>query len=202
LCRTVCINEEIDGRSYKAAELCNIINKQDKQKVVLWASLPCTGGCTWNYINAHNPGGTEKIEAHITLMLQLLARFIPIARTVKRNGGVIVFEWPLYCTYWKRTDIMNMISELELHPTHIHGCSLGLKSKRKGFEHLYLKKPWAIYSNSPDINNVLRKHTCPGVSADHEHDQCRGNNAKLSERYTALFARCIHRALRRHFEIE
>jgi hypothetical protein len=202
LCRTVCINDEIDGRSHKSADLCSNINRQDRNKVVLWGSLPCTGGCPWNHINALNPGGIEKIEGHIEVMLQLLHRFLPIARTVKRNGGVIVFEWPLHCTYWKRTDISNMISELELHPTHIHGCSLGLRSVRKGFEHLYIKKPWAIYSNSPDIHNVLRKYTCPGISNDHQHDQCRGTNAKQSERYTALFARCIHRALRRHFEYE
>ena len=144
LCRTVCINEEIDGRSFKAVELCNLVCKQDRNKVVLWGSLPCTGGCPWNHINALNPGGRERIEQHTSLMTQLLSRFLPIARTVKRNGGVIIFEWSLHCTYWKRADIQSIITELELHPTHIHGCSLGLKSIRVGFEHFYIKKPWAI----------------------------------------------------------
>ena len=202
LCRTVCIDENVDGRSHKAMELCKLVCERDKRKVVLWGSLPCTGGCTWNYINALNPGGPERIAEHVKTMKQLLTKFIYVARMVKRHDGVIIFEWPLRCTYWKRNDVMSMISELGLQPTHVHGCSLGLKSSNKGNEHMFLKKPWAIYSNCPDIHNTLRKFTCPGVTVNHVHDQCRGKNAKESERYTALFAKSVHKALRRHFEYE
>jgi hypothetical protein len=202
LCRTVYIDEQIDGRSHKAFELCRTVCSQDRHKTVLWGSLPCTGGCTWNYINALNPGGPERIAKHVDTMKQLLNRFIQVAKIVKRNGGVIVFEWPLRCMYWKRDDVSGMIRDLELHPTHVHGCSLGLKSRNRGNEHMFIKKPWAIYSNCHDIHNVLRKYTCPGTNDEHIHDQCRGKNAKDSERYTSLFAKCVHRALRRHFEYE
>lgn len=99
LCRTVCIDENIDGRSHKALELCKIVCKGDKDKVVLWGSLPCTGGCTWNSINALNPGGPERIAEHVETMKQLLSKFIHVARIIKRDGGIIVFEWPLRCTY-------------------------------------------------------------------------------------------------------
>ena len=44
-------------------------------------------------------------------------------------------------------------------------------------------------------------NVCPGVSEDHIHDQCRGVNAKGSERYTDMFAHAAHRAFRSDFDI-
>jgi hypothetical protein len=93
-----------------------------------------------------------------------------------------------------------MINELDLVPTHFDGCAFGLKSMRKGREHMYLKKPWTVYTNCLPLRNKLSKYTCPGVTKGHLHDQCRGKNAKDSERYSDDFARCVHKAFAEHFE--
>ena len=198
-CMSFIIDDSIDGRSHKALELTRIAAKQGGAKTVLWGSLPCTGGCTWNYINRKTPEGRARIEGHILLMTQLLKNFIIIARIVINLGGIVCFGWPKKCTYWKRTDILNMISELGLVPAHFDGCSFGLKSANKGREHMFLKKPWTVYSNCPLQNTMLTKRACPGVTKHHEHDQCRGKNAKGSERYTDDFARSVHCALRNSF---
>ena len=78
---------------------------------------------------------------------------------------------------------------------------LGLHSITKGNEHMFLKKPWSVYSNSDNVNRIFSKYVCPGVSKDHIPDQCRGVNAKGSERYTDMFAHAAHRAFRSDFEI-
>ena len=198
-CMSFIIDDSIDGRSHKALELTRIAAKQGGAKTVLWGSLPCTGGCTWNYINGKTPEGRARIEEHILLMTQLLKNFIIIARVVVNLGGIVCFEWPKKCTYWKRTDILNMISELGLVPAHFDGCSFGLRSTNKGKERMFLKKPWTVCSNCPLLNTMLTKRACPGVTKHHEHDQCRGKNAKGSERYTDDFARSVHCALRNSF---
>ena len=95
-----------------------------------------------------------------------------------------------------------MIEKLDLTQTVFCGCALGLHSFTKGNEHMYLKKPWCIYSNSGIINQFFSKFSCPGVSKEHVHDQCRGVNAKGSERYTDKFAINIHRAMRTEFKCE
>lgn len=198
-CRCIIIDEDIDGRSHKTVDLLRFVFNHVGKRVALWGSLPCTGGCTWNYINGMTPEGKAKIEEHIILMTQLLKNFIWAARQVKKANGIICFEWPRKCTYWKRDDIQNMINELNLKPTHFDGCAFGLKSIRKGREHMFLKKPWTVYSNSDEIHAILSKYTCPGVTKHHLHDQCRGKNAKDSERYSDTFACCVHSALSRSF---
>ena len=96
------IDDALDGRSYKALELMRIASKQGGAYTILWGSLLCTGGCTWNYINGQTPEGRARIQEHITLMTQLLKNFIIAARLIIGNGGFVCFEGPKRCTYWKK----------------------------------------------------------------------------------------------------
>jgi hypothetical protein len=102
--------------------------------------------------------------------------------------------------YWKRKDVQDMIQTLKLVPTRFDGCALGLKSVNKGREHMFVMKPWIVYHNSNHFEKIFQPFKCPGVSRIHEHDQCRGANAKMSERYTDVFAVNVHRTLRMDFE--
>ena len=168
-------------------------------RVIIWSSIPCTGGCTWNYINGLTIEGRKRIKAHVNVMIELLSVFLWAGRLIIQNDGMIGFEWPRKCTYWKRPDVIHMIAELGLSCTHFDGCAFGLRSSNKGSEHMFIKKPWTVYSNCEPILVELSKHVCPGLSRTHEHDQCRGNNAKNSERYTDAMCACIHRCCRAHF---
>jgi len=199
-CRTIIINDEIDARSYKAMELIRFVSYNSEGRVALWASLPCTGGCTWNFINARTPEGRARIRAHIALMVQLLEKFIVAARIVIKAKGFVFFEWPRRCTYWKRTDVIDMVQTLGITPTRFDGCALGLRSKTKGREHMFLMKPWVVMHNSKHFSKIFTPFCCPGSSRIHLHDQCRGINAKMSERYTDVFALNVHKTLRMDFE--
>ena len=168
--------------------------------VVLWGSLPCTGGYTWNYINGKTPEGKARIEEHTKLMVELLECFVRAGKYVLKQGGIICFEWPRQRAYWKRKDIIDMQTVLKLNPTTFCGCAVGLKSCTPGKEHLFIKKPWRVCCSHDCIDKIFSKFQCPGVSRIHEHDQCRGTNAKNSERYTDVFAVSAHRAFRSAFE--
>ena len=79
------------------------------------------------------------------------------------------------------------------------GCQYGLKSVRKGREHLFLRKPWTIASNIPEVFALLCK-LCPGETVSHRHDTCNGKNAIASQYYTPFMVTLIHMAIMRHFE--
>ena len=202
LCRIVIIDENIDARSHKTKELIRLVTQRDKSKIIIWSSIPCTGGCTWNYINGRTPEGRKRIEEHVRLMTQLLPVFRWAARIVINGGGIVGFEWPRQCTYWKRSDVQHMIRELDLSCAKFDGCAFGLRNTNKGKEHMFIKKPWSVYTNCDALLRELPKHVCPGVSRKHEHDQCRGNNAKGSERYTDPMCACIHKCCREHFGLD
>jgi hypothetical protein len=75
-CRTIMITEELDGSTHKALELCRMICNHSGSRIAIWGSLPCTGGCTWNYINGRTPEGRAKIEEHVKIMVSLLRNFV------------------------------------------------------------------------------------------------------------------------------
>jgi hypothetical protein len=133
-------------------------------------------------------------------MVELLERFVIAGKAVRKANGIIFFEWPGRCTYWKRKDVIDMTTTLQLQPTNFNGCALGLKSANKGREHLFIKKPWKVFHNCPHFDGLFSKFTCPGVSRIHQHDQCRGINAKKSKRYTETFALNVHRSICLEFE--
>ena len=172
--------------------------RQSNRRIVLWGSLPCTGGCTWNYINGRTEG-KARIDEHIKKMVVLLQRFIVVAKIVLKYDGIVCFEWPSKCTYWKRKDVMQMIETLAIKPAFFCGCALGLMSLTKGNEHMFIKKPWRVYSNSGKVVQAFSKFSCPGNSDTHIRDQCRDVNAKNSERYTDMFAECFHKSVRAEF---
>jgi hypothetical protein len=69
-------------------------------------------------------------------MIELLTVFRWAGKLFIHNDGMIGFEWPRKCTYWKRPDVMTMIAELGLTCANFDGCAFGLRSSLGGhFEH-------------------------------------------------------------------
>ena len=93
-----------------------------------------------------------------------------------------------------------MIDILKLQPTYFDGCALGLRSAHRDRENLFIKKPWTVFHNTEGFYSVFAKFLCPGVSRIHEHEPCRGVNAKKSERYTDVFAVNVHRVIQRELQ--
>ena len=73
--------------------------------ILLWASMPCTGGSPWQNYNATHPGGAERVADHIRIFKRIWKTFVVCARAVREKGGQIANELPRSCSYWKRSEV-------------------------------------------------------------------------------------------------
>ena len=160
--------------------------------VHLWASLPCTGGSPWQYINQKHPGAQEKIRGHLQLFIKLIRNFKIVAREVLARHGDISFEWPTGCALWKTPEIQDMIEEFALNTVNFHGCAAGLASK----DGVPIKKPWTVATNCPAVSNALSSFICPGKNVHPVHAPCAGTETKKTELYTKAMADAVHNAIR------
>ena len=165
-----------------------------KPTVTLWASIPCTGGSSWQYINemiylkTGNKRALRRLRGLRTTFRKLWSNFVAIAQEVINIGGNVCIEWPLRCIYWKDPQVVAFCQSLELTAATVHGCAYGLRDS-KG---THLKKPWKIMTSSRDIAKGIHRE-CPG---GHEHGHCRGRECKRTELYTREMANAIHVAIR------
>ena len=67
--------------------------------LLLWASIPCTGGSAWQHINKRHSNGRLLIKKHKALFAKIWAAFEIVARRCWQAGGHIAIEWPRGCSY-------------------------------------------------------------------------------------------------------
>ena len=91
------------------------------------------------------------------------------------------------------------IKDQKLTLAKFDGCAYGLRSCMKGEEEKFLKKPWMIATNLPEVMAALDGRLCPGVGPSHEHGVTCNKNAKHSQHYTIQLAVEIHDAIAKHF---
>jgi hypothetical protein len=90
--------------------------------VMLWGSLPCTGGCPWQRLNASRGPETEaKIRAHWALFELLWVSFEELATACLAQGGCVSLEWPSMCKYWKRPRVVQFLDANGFRKTTCHG---------------------------------------------------------------------------------
>ena len=91
--------------------------------------------------------------------------------------------------------VASFIKKMELCKVNIHGCSLGLVSKKKGEP---IKKPWTIATDNFDIWMDFQTKICPGPDVHPVHAHCSGQDTKLTENYTDEMVDVIHRAWKKY----
>ena len=157
---------------------------QGGNKVMIFASLPCTGGCPWNRINKDNPGGLEKIQSHQKEFKLLFKNLCLLVDDVEEVQPTIAMELPTSTEYWKWDRVKKFLKKNDMIKYSFHGCSLGLKNRRGE----YLKKGWTIASNETKFKS-FEYYQCPG---NHHHAQSRGKDLKEAESYTYRMTDKIH----------
>ena len=79
------------------------------KELLIWASLPCTGGCSWQRINeAINP---EKVQRHRDQYLTLFKSLKQVLRLTKRHKPALAIELPKSCQYWQYAVVQCLIKE-------------------------------------------------------------------------------------------
>ena len=164
------------------------------RRAMLYASIPCTGGSSWQFINKVYPSARSKIRKHRIIFNRLWKTFEILCQIARHCGAYIAIEWPTGCTYWKNKEVRDLINRYGLRPVKFHGCALNLKVEKGKFKGKYLKKPWTIYTDCPNVLETFQNKLC---QRNHDHAECRGEVARNSENYSADYVSCLHSAFRR-----
>jgi hypothetical protein len=190
-CRIVRITEKED---FTLPSTLRVVKLQLKRNVLVWASLPCTGGCPWARVNLLRLGSTfrERLENHWTLFRALWANFVCVAEACIFHGGFVALEWPRGCSYWRLPEVVSFLEKHLFEEVIVHGCAVGLASINTASLGKAILKPWRVVSNCPSILRMLDRQCCGG----HEHARCEGVDTKHSEGYTPEFASLVHRGFR------
>ena len=149
--------------------------------LLLFASLPCTGGCPWQRMNVEkNP---ELVTSHQELFIKLFKSFQSLCRMVKSRNPCIAFELPKHCEYWSWDIVKKFATKYNLVPTLCDGCMLGVRDRND----LPIKKSWQISCTFPLLR--LQAQVC---DRSHSHGESRGPDLKRAEEYTFDMVDAIH----------
>ena len=139
----------------------------------MWASIPCTSGSPWQYINRKKGGAAfiRKLAHQVKESKRLFSSFTKRAERVLNHNGTVTFEWPRPCSGWKRPDV---VAFFEKHPQFMcgdfEGCAVGLTTR----DGLPLKKPWRLMTTSQRIKDVFQDKRC---KCQQTHARCEGAKA-------------------------
>ena len=87
------------GRNFTLSLVDKCIREFGGCNVLLWGSIPCTGGSQWTKINAKNPLTKIKIDKHVDDFHGIWDVFRECLDKIKHCGGFYCNEWPTDCLY-------------------------------------------------------------------------------------------------------
>ena len=177
-CYVVSVTEEQDATKMtnirklvrQVHQLCD--EGGGSKELLIWASLQCTGGCSWQRINeAINP---EKVQRHRDQYLALFTSLKQVLRLTKRRKPALAVELPKSCQYWQYAVLQCLIREHQLVDTFCDGCTLGVTDQHG----IPIRKSWRIACTFPIV--ALKDKICDG---NHLHGESRGQALKLAASY-------------------
>ena len=161
--------------------------------ILVWVSIPCTGGSPWQRINvAKSERARRLVEQHYALFRVLWKNSMRVVHEVVRKGGYVAIEWPKSCAYWREPEVCEAINSLGLQSVNFDGCMFGLVSQFGSNAGEFIRKPWRVDTNSPCIWQQLQR-PCDG---SHTHVPCAGSDTKATEGYTDELVSTVHDAFR------
>ena len=168
-------------------EIAQQVNEFEGE-VLVWVSMPCTGGTSWSYVNLKHPSAAAKVRRHVKIFHGLWKAFLLFMSSLKREVFIAI-EWPRNCRYWKLRKVAQFLNARQLIAFNFHGCMVGIRNK----DEIPIKKPWTIATNLLSLGCELSKFQCDN---SHEHVQGRGKDLKATERYTFIMTDLVHSAFR------
>ena len=138
--------------------------------ILVWVSLPCTGGSTWTFVNLTIPQNAPKVYEEKRKFLKLWSSFVNLSTGLDCCHVHYALEWPRGCTYWDMKRVQKWLDN--------HKC-------------VKVKKPWTIATTMSHLMQQLDGLRCTG---GHPHAKC----TKDSENYTKRMVHLVHKAFLNH----
>ena len=183
-CNVVRVTEEQDATKISnirklVRQINQLCDEGGDTELLIWALLPCKGGCSWQRINeAVNP---EKVQRHKD---QYLALLFETSSVTKRHKPALAIELPKSCQYRQYAALQCLSREHQLVDTFCDGCMLGVTDQHG----IPICKSWWIACTFPIV--ALQDKLCDG---NHMHGESRGQALKIAESYTFSVTDAIHR---------
>eukprot|EP00435_Cladocopium_sp_Y103_P009439 s1446_g2.t1 len=156
--------------------------------VLVWVSIPCTGGTSWAYVNLKHPTASLKVRRHVRTFHKLWDAFVKFMASIRRRVFIAI-ELPRNCRYWKTTKVAKFMNAKRLITYNFHGCMVGIKNRNDD----PIKKPWTVATDMQSLGIELSRFQCDG---SHEHIQGRGEDLRATERYTYIMTDLVHSIFR------
>ena len=195
-CKVVRITEEDNALNPKTAErVMKMV--EGEPNVLLWVSIPCTGGSTAQRLNMQRANYKEYMKKYRTTAMKMFYNMLRVADAVTKAGGKVAIEWPKNNEYWKLPEVEEAVRKHGLQKVTVNACMVGLTSVNPEDRGQPVRKPWTIATNDETLREHMHKFLCPSI--DHHgvpHAPCLKRNAKMSESYTDVMIDAIHEAWR------
>ena len=159
--------------------------------IVLWASMPCTGGSQMQNLNIARFGVTEKLLGHWKDFKVLWTSFQQIADSVHMAGGIIAIEWPVRCRYWQDPRVLRAVKKFALAKSVAAACMFGLRPQRSHLPNEFIGKQWRISTNCAELAAALQVR-CDG---SHQHVVTVAGETAATSFYPRGFADAVHKAV-------
>ena len=174
--------EQLD---YQIDEAANVVPPH------MWASIPCTSGSPWQYINRKKGVAAfmRKLARQVKESKRLFSSFAKRAERVLNYGGTVTFEWPRPCSGWKRPDVVAFFEKHSQFMTvGFEGCTVG-PTDRNGYP---IKKPWKLKTTSSRIVEAFQDMRC---RCQQPYSRCEGAETTRSAMYPPQMTNLIAQAL-------
>jgi len=186
-CLVVRVTEQMDATKQSTIDSILHFISVETKPIVLFGSMPCTGGSPWQNINVKRPGGPRRMLEHRRLMNKLWASFELLAQAIVDRRGDVCIEWPKGCSYWKLPKVRAFLARYQMLDAIFHGCMFNLQSVVHAGKHIL--KPWRISTTSHAIYAVFNNRLCDKT---HDHVPCAGRDTKQTERYSNEMVKALH----------
>ena len=157
------------------------------RRLLVWASLPCTGGTPWIHVNKTIPSAANKVEEHQKEFRKLWNALVDLVNSLRSASPYIAIEWPKGCVYWKLDHVVAFCQRHATEQVTFDGCMVGVVDVHG----VSIRKPWKICTNLPSLIESFESLQCDG---NHEHAEGRGESLKRTESYTFRMTDMVHRA--------
>ena len=165
-------------------------NPKNKTDLMIYISLPCTGGCPWNNVNKESHSGKEQIKEHQKLFKKLFKGLEDLCSRLSYANPILLFELPTMCEYWKWKRVQAFLRKYGMDKYKFDGCQVGTCDRHGNL----IRKQWTLASNLVTYS-AFTAFKCDG---SHQHGESRGSDLKNAENYTYKMTDMIHKIFREH----
>ena len=203
-CYVLRVTEQHDQTTEEGLQwLLNEIGKIPKGiPILLWGSIPCTGGSPWARYNLRKYPDTfpARLRYLRTQWRQMTYNFYRVSDVIRKRGGHWALEWPSRCEYWDSPFVLEFLNRQtgDVYEATANGCAFNLRAIAGPYRGCLMSKCWHVKSTLPNLTEFLdRPCSC---SPNYKHAHAEGQNTAHSGRYTREFVASVHKMFSKFVE--